>query len=180
MLSRGGRVLGDIRRAFEDEDALWLRKIGNRLAEEAALEQDARKARLSVIAYALSKILSKPHFFQSPRWHTYRKRISALLRSAEKKGDEHVLEDIEGVIADLDRQDGLFVKNIIEKARAKMAMRAYALGISLTLAAELFGTTKEELASYIGQTKIHDDRVPRIGIKERLDALRRIVHAGGE
>lgn len=173
-------MLSDIRRAFEEGDALWLRRIGNKLAEQAALEQDVRKAQLSVIAYALSKILSKPHFFQSPRWHVYKRRISALLRSAAEKGDEHMLEHIEQVIAELDRQDGIFVKNIIEKARAKMAMRAYALGISLSLATELFGTTKEELASYIGQTKIHDEYIPRIGIKERLDALRRVLHAGSK
>ncbi len=173
-------MLDDIRRAFEDGDALWLRKIGNKLAEEAALEQDRRKAQLSVIAYALSKILSKPHFFRSPRWQLYRRRVLTLLKSAASRGDIHILEKVERAIAELDEQDGLFVKNIIEKARAKMAVRAYALGISLSLAAELFGTTKEELATYIGQTKIHDEYIPKIGIKERLEALRRMLHASGE
>jgi len=169
-------VLDDIRRAFEDGDALWLRKIGNRLAEEAAIEHDKKKAQLSVISYALSKILSKPHFSQSHRWNEYRKKIIELLKEAAATEDVSVIDKIERAIEEIDRQDGIFIKNVTEKARAKMALRAYGMGISLSLAAQLFGTTKEEVASYAGQTKVHDEYLPKIGIKERLDALKGMIN----
>ncbi len=144
------------------------------------MEGDRRKAQMAVVAYALSKLLSKPHFQQSPRWGRYRKTILTLLRRAERTENPQVIKEIEEAIRDVDEADGIFVKNIVEKARAKMAMRAYSLGISISLAADLFGTTKEEVYSYVGQTKIHDEDTPRIGIKERLDALRRVLREGGK
>ena len=167
----------EIRKAFEALDAMELRRLGNALAERAAIEHDTYLAKLSVIAYALSKIVSKPHFLSSPRWPEYRREILALLNMADK-GVKGFLKRLEEAIWAIDERDGMFVRNIVEKARIKMAARAYGLGISLSTAAELFDADKTELSSYVGQTKIHDEFPAKIGIRERLDALRRLMHGG--
>ncbi|MDN5367081.1 MAG: hypothetical protein PWQ11_492 [Candidatus Diapherotrites archaeon] len=170
-------MIREIRKAFEEEDDEFLRNLAVEMAKNAAVDQDKQKARLAVIAYALSKILAKPHFKQSPNWPRYRNAIISALRDAEMGRETNVIERVERTIRRIDEEDGHFVKNIMDKARSKMAAIAYSVGISTSIAAHLFDADKNDLLDYIGKMKVHDEHIPRIGIKERIEALRRMQHA---
>ncbi len=174
---RGVTVIREIRKAFEAGDHEFLRKIALDLARRAAVEQSRGDADLAVIAYALSKILSKVHFAHSENWPRYRHAIISALRDAENGREHNVIARVERTIRKIDAEDGHFVKNVVDKARAKMAATAYSVGISASLAASLFNADLHDLLDYVGKLKVHDEHVPRIGIRERVEALRRLQDA---
>lgn len=172
-------MIREIRKAFEAEDHAFLRNLAVELAKRAAVEQDLTSAQLSVIAYSLSKILTKPHFQRSPNWKKYRQAILSALVDAERGMEKNVIERVEETIRRIDAEDGHFVKNIVDKARSKMAAIAYSVGISASLAAGLFGSDIHDLLDYVGKMKIHDEDPVKVGIRERVNALRRLLDADG-
>ena len=158
-----------LEKALRDEDSRALRSIAKELIYRAVETYDKSLANEAVIAYALSKILSKIHIVRSPSWKEYK---AVLLDAIEK---DLPPERIEGIISSLDEDLGNFVHSILEKARVKMASDAYAAGLSLQASAELTGADLAELVDYVGKTTIHDEDTPTIGIKERVEALRRLM-----
>jgi len=170
-------VIAEIRKAFEVEDFTYLRNIAAELAKRAAVDQDRMCAQLSVIAYSLSKILTKPHFQKSTNWKMYKMAILSALIDAENGAKKNVVERVEQTIRKIDAEDGHFVKNIVDKARSKMSAIAYSVGVSTSLAAELFGADMHDLFDYVGKMKVHDEGRTKIGIKERISVLRRLVDA---
>ena len=172
-------MIREIRKAFEANDDTFLRNLATEMARRAAIEQDRRMAQMAVIAYALSKILTKPHFLRSHNWPRYRHAIISALRDAEEGRENNVLERVERTIRRIDSEDGHFVKNVMDKARSKMAAIAYSVGVSAHVAAHLFDADIHDVFDYVGKMKVHDEHVPKIGIKERIDALRRLMNASG-
>jgi len=168
-------TLDDIRKAFEQSDDVMLRQIALDFAHRAAIEHNRGLAQASVIAYALSKLLTKSHIVESPFWPRYRNAILSAIKDAEMGRETDVLSRIERTIWKIDESDGHFIKNVIEKARAKMAAEAYSTGISLRLAGNLFGADIHDLSDYVGKMRVHDEVLPKIGIKERVEALRRLI-----
>jgi hypothetical protein len=172
----GETIVEDILYAFEQNDGNGLRKLALDLARRAAVDHDKTLARYAVVSYALSKLLTKSHIQESPNWPRYRHAIISALKDVEHGRETKVLERIERTIWRIDESDGHFIKNVIEKARSKMAAEAYATGISLFLAARLFDADIQDLSDYVGKMKIHDEILPRIGIKERVEAFRRLLN----
>ena len=173
------KKLGALTEAFSAGRAQDLKRLGNNFIELAAERNDSALAALSVIAYALYKMLSKDHFVKSAQWPVISRNIRQALGSAEKSlgtGDlqafgaaaESAVKDIEGIDFELSN----YARNIYEKARIKQASTAYALGLSLMQAAELTGAGPKELQRYIGFTKIHDEQPPHMGIGARMQMLR--------
>ncbi len=170
------KTLREIRKAFEEEDDVTLRRMAVDYAHRAAIEHDRALAQEAVISYALSKLLTKTHIVQSPFWPRYRHAILSAIKDAEMGRESDILDRIERTIWRIDENDGHYVKNVVEKARAKMASIAYSTGISLKLAAALFNADIHDLSDYVGKLKIHDEFRSKIGIRERVDALRRLLH----
>lgn len=170
-------MIVEIRKSFESGDPHALRRLATELARRAAVDQDEQCAQLSVIAYSLSKILTKNHFQRSRNWKKYREIIISALRDAERGAKGNVIKYVENTIRRIDAEDGHFVKNIVDKARSKMAAVAHAVGISRPLAAELFDSDIHDLFDYVGKMRIHDEDVVKTGIRERVNALRRLVDA---
>ncbi len=165
---------------LEEEKLVQLRNKSNELIEEAALEGDELKGRLSLIAYALHKMLSKPHIAKSRNWEKAKKSLlsslSQSLRLLEKNEKEKFgkkIDNISGELSSVDAKLGRFLTNTFEKAKAKQASRAYTLGLSLSRACELTGAEKSDVFSYIGGTKIHEQLKDRVGIRKRLYRLRK-------
>ncbi len=179
MDARLPRRLDALCHAFAAQNPGDLKRIGNDAIADAALGSDHDLAAVSVIAYALYKILSKEHFTQSPRWQKISDSISTSLQkslTAAAAGEENSLHrNMEGVIAkirDVDDELSNYARNIYEKAKIKQASTAYALGMSLGQAAELTHANRNEVQRYIGITRIHDEQPPDRGIAQRLKTLK--------
>jgi hypothetical protein len=146
---------------LENENAFELRKLSNNLIEAAMTSEDYRIVDMSLIAYAFSKIMEKPHFLENKNWPEFKKSMLYHLRTEEQK--EQTIEDVPHLLSDvlkhLDEyynEAGNYATNVIEQARVKQASRLYALGVSLSKAADITHVGKNELLSYIGMTRIHD------------------------
>ncbi len=173
------RRLDALLSAFRAANPGDLKRIGNDAIADAALGSDHGLATVSVVAYSLYKMLTKEHFTQSPRWQkvsdSMLSELGKSLGSLEKNDIEgfrghmgHVIGRIEQVDDELSN----YARNIFDKAKIKQASTAYALGMSLSQAAELTNADRNELQRYIGITRIHDEQPAGKGIAQRLLALK--------
>lgn len=174
--------LKTIKRLFKEDRIVELRHKSNQLIEESILGLDRARGELSLLAYSLQKILSKPHILNNKNWPAAKNRILMLLSGAISLLEKRRLRDFRKrlnstsrEVSLVDRKMGRFVLNTSEKARIKQASRAYALGLSLGQAAALTGADKRKLSSYIGSTKIHDESGFGEGIEGRLSRLRGLL-----
>ncbi len=174
--------LSEMLRLFEEKRVFDLRGIGSRLIREAALGNDYAKAELGVIAYALHKIETKPHFINSPKWVKVKQIIETnfnIAKSAVDKGDEKLFMDslkmIIKNIVNIDNELGNYAQNVYEKAKVKQASLAYSYGLSLAQAAALTGADQKELQSYIGFTTMHDEEPESKNIVQRVNELKEIL-----
>ncbi len=166
-----------IMKAFQKNDLVKLRQLSNNLIEQASLESDDVLAQLSLISYSLQKLLSKPHIIKTEKWNKVKSTIMLSLSKAvnhlKKKnliGFKKELNAISEKVLEVDSSMGRYIANIYEKAKIKQASRAYAFGLSLMQARNLTGADEKELLSYIGATKIHEEKTIK-GIKERKKLL---------
>lgn len=171
-----------MRTAFVRNRPIDLKKISNDLINEAALKNDSALAELSIIAYALNKLLSKRHIVMHGKWESAKGSIVARLDSTISSLEKGRLKEFRAGIGLVGRDVNLvdsrlgnFVQSILGKARIKMASSAYATGMSLGQAAALTSADKKHLQSYIGFTKIHDEAAMGEGIRERLRKLEEIL-----
>ena len=150
-------MLEKLRNAFRRKKTNDLKRISNQAIEKAAMREDPRLVNISLIAYALYKLLSKQHVLESDQWEKFSLDVDAALDKAISAGaagglEEEIIRDI----ARIDESLGNYTHDIIEKARTKQASRIYAMGLSMDKAIALTGADRFELLSYVGSTTIHD------------------------
>ena len=174
-------LMEQARAAFQNTNAMQLKEISNDATREAVVNNDRVFAKIAVIAYALSKLVSKQHILESASWGKARKAIInslegliALLRKNMNDEFAASLGSFEAEVRKVDESLGNYVRNIIEKAEVKVSSSAYAQGLSLSGAAELTGADKTELQNYIGITKIHDEEETKLFMAERMRKIRKI------
>jgi hypothetical protein len=160
---------------------MQLKEISNEATKEAVINNDVIFAKIAVITYALSKLVSKQHVVGSNSWGRARKaildsvdRLVALLKKNMKTELIDNLDSFEDEVRKVDESLGNYIRNIIEKAEVKVSSSAYAQGLSLSVAAELTGANKTDLQNYIGITKIHDEGETRMFMNERMKKIRMI------
>ena len=158
-----------IEKLLKDEDSRGLRSLAKEYIYRAVEDNDKELATKAVIAYALSKLLTKLHVVRSPKWKEYK---SVILKAIEEGSSP---DRIAGIISDVDEDLGNYVHSILDKARVKMASDAYAAGLSLRSAADLTGANINELYDYVGKTTIHDEEESKISMSQRVGALRRLL-----
>ncbi len=170
-----------IKNAFKDRDSFKLREIANDAIKEAVLSGDKDLANIAILAYSLSKILSKLHFRKRSEWKKFTKETERALYGLvgrSKNGElAHVCDELIKLVEKIDKNAGNYTRGIVYKARVKLASEAYALGLSLSSAADLTGADKYELARYVGATKVHDRPfVKTISVSERYKIMRSVLH----
>ena len=165
--------------AFYAQNPGDLKRIGNDAISDAATNNDSELAAISVISYALYKMLTKEHFTQSPRWPKISQSITSSLQkclNAIESGNiayfEKSMKSAIGQIKEIDDELSNYARNIYEKAKIKQASTAYAMGMSINQAAELTQANRSELQRYIGVTRIHDEHPSGKGIVQRLSILK--------
>ncbi|MCD6229961.1 MAG: hypothetical protein J7K00_04100 [Candidatus Diapherotrites archaeon] len=181
-------IMERVKSAWVAKNPEALRFISNTLIEEASLHHDKTLAKVSLLCYSLSKIISKIHFKKQKTWGEFNKDITHTLSSAvmalnEGNGDKFTesLHMAELAIHVLDKESGNFATFLMDKARIKQASRLYSLGRSLSDSADLTGAPKDEVMLYIGSTR----ETPReekdfrgVNLKQRFSTTKTIF--GGE
>jgi len=168
-------LLGRSITALEKHDAIGLRKVSADAINEAAVEQHRELILLSLVDYALSKMLNKPHYEE--RETTFFKKVLAEMKIA-KEGDKkevlHRLERAEDMVIKIDTKKGHYEETLIDKAKVKRAANLYYQGLSLKRASELTGADSTKVMEYSGSGKIHEfkDEGP---LRARLKKAREVL-----
>ncbi len=171
------KTLEKLRNALRRKNIPALKKISNRAIERAALTEDPDLVNISLISYALYKLVSKPHILKTEQWEKFAEDVDGDLAEAiqlksEGKPIGGILEkDIIVDISEIDSALGNYARDIIEKARVKQASRIYAMGLSLDKAISLTNADRFQLLQYIGSTVIHDR--PYTKTKSVIDRYRK-------
>ncbi|MCD4740641.1 hypothetical protein K8R43_05660 [archaeon] len=163
------KILEDLKKAFIKGNTKQLKRISNNSLDQSVLNGNKKLVTISLVSYALYKMLTKSHYRHAEGWQQFSKVVIDHLERCIQNPEsiEEILgEKLVKDLAQMDEQHGRFLGDLIDKAKVKQASRAYSLGLSLSSAIELTGAERFKVYSYVGITKIHED-LPSKGIAER-------------
>lgn len=167
--------------SFKARDQKKLRKINDTIMREATINFTKQMYELAVLSYILSKIVSKPRFLSKDNIQYLRKieqDLRMLLRAIDIGITNEVFSALSAVkasISALEKVDSRFVRNLVSKGQLKTAAIMYAQGISLGLASEMTGISKQDILDYAGKTMMFDRIKEEIPVKDRLKTARRAL-----
>lgn len=172
---------------FEAENSYMLKELSNQAVYFSVASLDKTQAKIAVLAYALSKTVSKEHVVKNPVWGKVKGRLLgslelciSFLRKNKKKQFEKNLERTQVELIHVDSELGNYVRNVWDKAKIKIASNAYAQGLSLSQASELSDANKAEVQNYVGITKIHDEEQTAYSMKQRMKIMRQMFVSEGK
>jgi len=167
--------------AFKGRNQKRLRKINDEIMKEAALNFTRPLYELAVLSYILAKIVSKPRFL-GKELAQYLRRIEDDVRDlaqAAGTADEAAMlamfEKASGSVAVLEKVDPRFMRDLVSKGKLKTAATMYAQGMSLGLASDMTGVSKQDILGYAGRTMMFDRVKEEMPVKERLRAARKAL-----
>ena len=170
-----------LRTGFQIEDTISLKESSQECLQAAARLNDKGYANLALIGYSLNKLVGKRHIVIDKKWKSIKAQIlreldlaSYSLERGKPKEFGKSLVTIIDTVSEVDQEFGRYAITMEEKGRLKMASAAYGLGLSLSQAVGLTGARKEDVQSYIGGTRMHDEEGVTLGIAERLRRLRQM------
>lgn len=166
--------------AFKERNQKKLRKLNDTIMKEALLDFTKPIYELAVLSYILAKIVSKPRFLVKENKHLLKKietDIRVLTKILDREEDEVLkgFQNVSGSITDLEKIDRRFVRNLVSKGSLKTAATMYAQGVSLGLASQMTGMSKQDILDYAGKTMMFDRVKEELSVKERLKAARRLI-----
>ena len=167
--------------AFRQKDQKKLRKLYDHILKDALVELTKPMNDLAILSYILSKILSKPRFLGKENKQFFRQiemDMRALLIAMSEENEREIeisFAKISDSINALERVDRRFVRNLISKGKLKTAATMYAQGISLGVASEMTGMSKQDVLDYAGKTMMFDRVKEEVSLKERLKNARRAL-----
>ena len=165
---------------FSKKDALRLRKLSGHLLTQFVITEDSTFLEQSYVAYALAKLISKPHYLGYREWDRFKSKVTETLESGirllEKGNIKNYIKKLTTLSSEIEKIDeglGHYVSNVLEKAHLRNANHLYASGMSLSKAAEITKISEQELLTYSGATKMHEVDVIK-SIRERLKAIKKL------
>jgi len=174
-------LLGRVRKALEDGDVAGLRKVSVAAIEATAMDDGEDTLLVAIIAYMLSKLISKTHYWKAKERKCF---IQSTVRKMDRciaavgKADIHAYRKAMGRIMmgmrELELSDPRYVSDLEAKTRTKLASRLYAQGFSLSRAVALTGAHKQDLMILAGRTLIPDRSGKTMPLKERLKKVREL------
>lgn len=170
----------EIFQAFADRDVRQLRSLNNEGEKLIALEFDQRVYSITLLAYVLAKIISKPRYLKKENKRQLSEverklaKLAGLAVNEEWEKFDAELQNARAVIEAVDKKDLRFVNGLFAKAQIKLAATLYAQGLSLGQAAALTGVEKREILDYSGRTLMIERVKAEMSIAERMKHLHRI------
>ncbi len=167
-------IMRRISRSYLARSVKELRKTEDICVYNLGLTRDKRYFTLGVLAYSLSKLVSKPRYWAEV-FESYIKSLDELTQRAKHIGNDaevmRLAEEMLAVVVEWDSTDRRFARNVVQKARLKMASKLYSQGFSLKTTVELTGCEESDLMLFIGNTLFADRLKEGIPESERLKKL---------
>jgi len=164
------RIITETKSSVESGDSHVLKKLSEQTIHSATISQDPDNIIVAVLVYSLSKVYSRDNYQRMEGWDQFRdstiKNLSLVMRYLENNDLEHArahLGKIRNSLNKISGDLGMYIKDIFRKAEINKAFKLYEHGLSSEQTAKLLGISLWDLASYIGQSQIHE-RSGAIGI----------------
>ncbi|MFH1439998.1 MAG: hypothetical protein ABIG89_05500 [Candidatus Woesearchaeota archaeon] len=160
-------LLDEVIKSLEKKDVIKLGFLSNKIIHCASIFQDEYSISAAVIVFALSKIIQRKNYIDQRVILVLKKAVTHLRKYQINKYSKDIKRLIT-FISNTDSKLDLYIQHVIDEAEVKKASKIYEHGISLGQTAQLLGISQWELMRYIGHTKIAEDFVEKINIKDRL------------
>ncbi|MFH2020576.1 MAG: hypothetical protein ABIJ34_04130 [archaeon] len=173
--------VNDILSAFKNSNSKKLRKLHDVVLKETVIHFTKPKLELAVMAYVLSKIITKPRFMKkenSQKLQQIEFVLKDLARNIDRFPENQVLRifnDLERRLTQLEEGDSRFLTSLMEKGNLKSAAVLYAQGMSLGVAADITGVGKQDIQNYAGKTQMFDRLIEDSSIHKRMKVARRLT-----
>lgn len=168
--------LQELENAFSTRNISTLKSLSSELSHEAFLNQDRDLVELSVLSYSLAKLCEKQYIVNRPEWSVFAGETEKeLIKAIKHPGkSQQIISALIDKVEALSNSFGRFVLGVLDKSRIKAAVNMYARGASLGTAADLSGAPKNEIADYVGATRI-PEKYADGSIKQRLITAREVL-----
>jgi hypothetical protein len=151
-------ILGEVRKALADDNAVRLRDLSNQTIRSASYIQDSGSIALAVLIYTVSKLIEREDHRKIKNWPVFVKKLDswlALATQAEKKGNQEAYESYlmqaRKSLTTVSVSVKPYVQDVLHKASINKASKIYEQGISLGKTAQLLGVSPWELTEYASQ-----------------------------
>ena len=163
----------DILEVKEEKDTVELKNLSDRTIHNSSIFQDEVSVSMTVLVYALSKIIERKQ--DSLDY----KNLLELLRMArkqlydyEEKQFNNTIKNLFSEISKIDDKLKLYVQEVINQAQVKKGYKLYEHGLSLAKASEILGISQWELMNYAGKTKLSEYVYDVVDVRTRLKLAR--------
>lgn len=160
------RILRETQKLVRDDRPDELKGLSNQTIHTAAISQDPDNIVLAVLVYSLSKVFERGNYRGMEGWNKFYSSLIKNLEEAIKSlanNDVEKCRDFLGKIRDsINRIEGslsIYIQDVFKKAQINKAFKLYEHGLSSEQTAKLLGVSLWDLASYIGQSTIHEANV---------------------
>ncbi len=167
------RIFREVRTAITEQDSYKIKKLSDQTIHTATISQDSDNIIVAVLVYSVGKIVEREHYRKMPGWKKFRElliknwegAISALEKKDMKKFRE-AMGHIRHSLNKIDENLAIYIKQVFEKAQINKAFKIYEHGLSSRQVAELLGVSLWDMASYIGQSRVHEEKL-NVSLPER-------------
>ncbi len=161
----------------EIRDVLELKELSNHTLHNASIFQDHDAVTIGVLVYALAKIFERD--FHNPAYYARVTKKLIEARSSLERNDidnyRLCIKEIFSIIQQVDYKLRMYIEEVLDKARINKGSRLFAHGLSIARVAEMLNVSRWELMEYVGKTRIADQEVPGIPIKQRIKLVRQLL-----
>lgn len=178
-------VLRNTKEALDRRNSQELIETSNHLVHSVSIHNDPRAVYVSIIAYALGKIVEK-----SEALGGYRKELEEFLEGNEQnieaaikflekdelKSFDNAIKNILALISEFDNSFSKYVQDVLEFAKIQKGAKVYEHGLSVASVAKLVGISQWEMMEKIGETKAYDHGVLKTkSTRERYEQTKKAL-----
>ncbi len=156
-------VLQQTKHSLKEENPLKLFELSNQKIHSATCVQDIESITLTIIIYALGKLIERKSTLKIKNWNQFVEKIISFIDLAilalQKNNQEtyrNYIIKTKTTLESISPTLKQYTKEVIRNACINKGSNIYKHGISLGQTAKILGVTTWELAEYAGQTRIAD------------------------
>lgn len=162
----------DILKVREEKDVVELRSLSDHTIHDASIYQDTDSVSISILIYSIFKILERTgdKLGEKDYQSIYANLCKARDLLVEKRYTDYEkqIKTIFSIINKIDQKIGLYVEEVINKAKITKGANIFRHGFSIAKVSEIMGVSQWDLLNYIGKTDIVETEKPFTNMRSRL------------
>lgn len=154
-----------------------LKVISDHTIHNASIFQDQDSLSVAVLVYALYKILVRESEMDKVNCN----QVIAILDDAYRHLQQNdvdryrdIIRQLFKLVSETHEHIHLYIREVVDQAQIKKGSKLFEHGLSLARAAELLGISRWELMQYVGKTRLAEQIVGGVDVRDRLHYARKI------